>query len=107
MFIIDVNFLIEVIFLIYITTIVILIEFLFDNTIESIKEFSPQTQLTNKKSLDSITIVNPNFENNINSIQGISLLSYLENRDIYSFNRSDIVLYDRINFLNQYMKRQN
>ena len=70
----------------------------FDNTIESIKEFSPQTQLTNKKSLNSITIVNPNFENNINSNQGISLLSYLENRDIYSFNRSDIVLFDRINF---------
>ena len=66
----------------------------FDNTIESIKEFSPQTQLTNKKSLDSITIVNPNFENNINSNQGISLLSYLENRDIYSFNRSDIVLFE-------------
>ena len=70
----------------------------FDNTIESIKEFSPQTQLTNKKSLNSITIVNPNFENNINSSQAISLLSYLENRDIYSFNRSDIVLFDRINF---------
>src|SRR5210317_246976 len=70
----------------------------FDNTIESIREFSPQTQLTNKKSLDSITIVNPNYENKIDSSEGISLLSYLENRNIYSFNRSDIVLFDRINF---------
>ena len=70
----------------------------FDNTIESIKEFSPQTQLTNKILLDTVTIVNPEFENSINDISGISLLKYLNNHELFCFNRSDIVLFDRIDF---------
>ena len=64
----------------------------FDNMIESIKEFNPQTQLTYKEEKENVVIINPNIE----ALEPNTKNSYLEDiitgYEIYTINRSDIIL---------------
>ena len=70
----------------------------FDNIIESIKQFNPQSQLTYKKEIDEITIVNPFIESTETNQQSTNILKLLDGYDIKTLNRSDLILYERIKF---------
>ena len=80
---------------------------LFDNVIESIKEFNPQTQLTYKEELEEILLVNSLIENTITSHNSSNFLSFFKNFTFYSYNRSDVVLFDRINFFKSVHEQSN
>ena len=71
----------------------------FDNVIETIKEFNPQTQLTFKDEKERIDIFNPNIE----LLEPSNKDSYFEDivmgYSIYTINRSDIILKEKLNFL--------
>ena len=71
----------------------------FDNVIETIKEFNPQTQLTFKDEKERIDIFNPNIE----LLEPSTKDSYFEDivmgYSIYTINRSDIILKEKLNFL--------
>ena len=71
----------------------------FDNMIESIKEFNPQTQLTYKEEKENVVIINPNIE----ALEPNTNNSYLEDiisgYEIYTINRSDIILKEKLNSL--------
>ena len=77
----------------------------FDNMIESIKQFNPQSQLTNKKEIDEITIVNPFVESTETNNQSKNILELLEGYDIKTLNRSDLILYERIKFFKSIYKQ--
>ena len=51
---------------------------LFDNVIESIKEFNPQTQLTYKEELEEILLVNSLIENTTTSHNSSNFLSFFK-----------------------------
>ena len=80
---------------------------LFDNVIESIREFNPQTQLTYKDELKEILLVNSLIENTITSHNSSNFLSFFKNFTFYSYNRSDVVLFERINFFKSVHKQSN
>ena len=77
----------------------------FDNTIESIKQFNPQSQLTNKKEIDEITIVNPFIESTETNHKSTNILELLEGYDIKTLNRGDLILYERIKFFKSIYKQ--
>ena len=77
----------------------------FDNTIESIKQFNPQSQLTNKKEIDEISIVNPLIESSETNQESTNILELLEGYDIKTLNRSDLILYERIKFFKSIYKQ--
>ena len=77
----------------------------FDNMIESIKQFNPQSQLTNKKEIDEITIVNPFVESTETDNQSKNILELLEGYNIKTLNRSDLILYERIKFFKSIYKQ--
>ena len=77
----------------------------FDNTIESIKQFNPQSQLTNKKEIDEITIVNPFIESTKTNHKSTNILELLEGYDIKTLNRGDLILYERIKFFKSIYKQ--
>ena len=67
--------------------------------LETIKEFNPQTQLTFKDEKERIDIFNPNIE----LLEPSNKDSYFEDivmrYSIYTINRSDIILKEKLNFL--------
>ena len=70
----------------------------FDDTVESIKEFNPQTQLTYKSEIKKIRIVNPFIENIETSKTSLNAIDFFSEFTFYSYNRSDLILFERINF---------
>ena len=70
----------------------------FDNTVESIKQFNPQSQLTNKKEINEIIIVNPFIECLETNTDSISIPKLLEDYQFKTINKSDLVLLERIKF---------
>ncbi len=78
---------------------------LFDNEIESIKEFDPYTQLsTNDKIIDSIDIFNSFLEFTIPESPLKSILDYYEADNFIAFNSSNILISQRISFLSEVYK---
>jgi len=69
----------------------------FDDMVETIKEFNPQTQLTFKKNLDKILLVNPFIETS--DKESLSIIKLLSDFDFYSINRADLILNEKIDFL--------
>ena len=70
----------------------------FDNTVESIKQFNPQSQLTNKQEVDEIKIVNSFVEIFETNKKSTSIYDLLEDYKFKTVNKSDLVLYERIKF---------
>ena len=78
---------------------------LFDNEIESIKEFDPYTQLsTNDTIIDSIDIFNSFLEFTIPKSPLKSILDYYEVDNFIAFNSSNILISQRISFLSEVYK---
>ena len=80
---------------------------LFDNIVESIKEFNPQNQLTYKNEIEKILLVNPHIENNSTNHNSSNFISFLKDFSFFSYNRSDIVLSERLNFLKSIYNQTN
>ena len=80
---------------------------LFDNVVESIKEFNPQNQLTYKNEIEKILLVNPHIENNSTNHNSSNFISFLKDFSFFSYNRSDIVLSERLNFLKSIYNQTN
>ena len=77
----------------------------FDDVVETIKEFNPQTQLTFKNNIDEVLIVNPFIETD--QVEPQSLISLLSNFNLYSVNRADLILNEKIEFLKSIYNQSN
>ena len=67
--------------------------------IESIKEFNPQTQLTYKEEKENVVIINPNIETLEPNTNNSYLEDIISGYEIYTINRSDIILKEKLNSL--------
>ena len=79
----------------------------FDNTVESIKQFNPQSQLSFKRDFDEITLVNSFIELQETNISSSSILEFLKNYNFFTVNKCDLVLYERIKFLKSIYNQTN
>ena len=78
---------------------------LFDDEIESIKEFDPYTQLsTNDKIIDKIDVFNSSLEFTVPNNPLYSILDYYKADRFIAFNSSDILIDQRIIFLEEVYK---
>jgi len=78
---------------------------LFDDEIESIKEFDPYTQLsTNDKIIDKIDVFNSSLEFTVPHNSLYSILDYYKADRFIAFNSSDILIDQRIIFLEEVYK---
>ncbi len=79
----------------------------FDDTVESIKEFNPQTQLTYKSDIKKICIVNPFLEKIETNNASINSIDFFNEFKFYSYNKSDLILRERINFFKSIYEQSN